>query len=98
MNVLSTTQRFQLINGGLKSNHTHVVFLLDGTVSCGKSALKQQDFHLDEIEDIQPIPPEAYMPLLPLGLTVAANATDSYIKRPNLTSFGTGADLNKSVL
>lgn len=101
MELLRTAQTFVLVDGEPKFSHTHILFRSNNTIYSGQSPKRgnQQDFsRLDDLDNVQAIPTEAYMPLLPPGYTVVADATDSYIKKPNLMSFETGIDLNRFIL
>lgn len=100
MYILNTAQRFILRDGKLQFSHTHVLFRLNGTIYCGQSPIRSptQDIALNDIQHIQAIPIESYMPLLPPGCTTITDTTRTYIKKPNLMAFGNGLDLNRGIL
>lgn len=98
--ILKTAERFVLSDGKIQFSHTHVLFHSNGTIYCGESPIRspKQDFTLNDIQHVQAIPKESYMPLLPPGCTIITDPIKSYIKKPNLMAFGNGQDLNRFIL
>lgn len=100
MEILNSAQRFVLQDGSLKFSYTHVLLRLGRVIYSGQSHARRNgnDFSMDDITNLQPIPYESYMPPLPPDCTVVADAKDYYIKSPNLMSFDPGADLTIFIL
>ncbi|OIW28383.1 hypothetical protein CONLIGDRAFT_374720 [Coniochaeta ligniaria NRRL 30616] len=95
MKVLKAAQCFEVVDGGIKFIHTRILFRQDGVTFCAKSLHRNlgPEICANELEDIKPIPTEAYRPLLPSGCTVASAPSNCYIKQPDLMSFGGTLDL-----
>jgi serine/threonine protein kinase len=100
MEVVNALQCFERVDGGIKFIYTRVLYLQDGITFCAKSPNRNigPGICADDLEDIKPIPPQAYRPILPPGCTVAPDPSDGYIKQPNLMSFGGVVDLASLVL
>ncbi|KAF2180922.1 hypothetical protein K469DRAFT_266795 [Zopfia rhizophila CBS 207.26] len=71
--VLNAVQRFELVDGGIKFIYTQVLFRQDGITFYARSPNRHVGREVDvgRLENIMPIPPEAYCPLLPSSYTIA---------------------------
>ena len=100
MELLKAHQCFAAADGGIEFIYTKVLFRQAGFTFSAKSPNKhvKGGVCVDELEDIKPIPSEAYCPLLPSCCTIATEISGCYIKQPNLMSFGLGAGLASLVL
>ena len=95
MEVLKARQCFEKVDGGIKFIYTRVLFRQNGITFCAKSPDRNVGSGLcaDKLEDIKPILPEVYRPLLPSGYSIAPDPSKCYIKQPNLMSFEETVDL-----
>lgn len=100
MEILDTAQRFVLVNGELRFSHIYILFRSDNTIYYKQSPIRKSKHNfsgLDNIQNIQPILIEIFIPLLPFGYTVISDTINSYIKKPDLILFGTGIKLDKFI-
>lgn len=101
MELLNAGECFELVDGRPKFSYTQVLFVRDGITYDAKSPDRnlRPGICPNNLQDIKPIPTEAYRrPLLPPGSTLAPEGLGYYIKQPNLSSFGGNVDLGSLVL
>lgn len=100
MEVSCARQCFVMVNGSIEFVYTRVLFNQDGVEYFAKSLSRNPGLKVaaETLKDIQPIPPEAYRPLLPPASTIALEPSDYYIKQPNLMAFDGGLSLASIVL
>jgi len=89
-----------MFDGGVKFAYTRVLLRQDGIIFYARSRNRHVGLEVsaDELEDIEPIPYEAYRPPLPSSCAIAEDPGDCYIKQANLLSFGGNIDLASLVL
>jgi len=105
MEFINARQCFDLVDGNLKFIYSRVLYRQDGIFFCAKSPNRNVDrgicADLDGLEDVKPVPPEAYRPIAPLDCTTVVLQDDHsnlYVKHTNLMAFDGPADLSDLVL